>query len=58
MRGYRKTAVGKDNAKFYQIVANKRSQMAIKWIKDNHPEQWDKICARALKIVEKQESRE
>ena len=58
MRGYRKTSVGKNNAKFHQIVANKRSQMAIKWIKENHPEQWDKICSKALKIVDKQESRE
>lgn len=58
MRGYRKTSTGKDNAKFHQIVANKRSQIAIKWIKENHPEQWDKICLRALKIVEKQENGE
>jgi hypothetical protein len=58
MRGYRKTSVGKNNAKFHQIVANKRSQMAIKWIKENHPEQWDKICSRAIKIVEKQENGE
>jgi hypothetical protein len=55
MRGYRKTSVGKSQARFHQIVANKRSQIAIKWIKDNHPEQWDKICMRALKIVQKEE---
>jgi len=55
MRKYRKTGVGKEQARFHQIVANKRSQLAINWVKDNHPEQWDKICARAIRIVEKQE---
>lgn len=58
MRAYRKTSVGKDNARFHQVVANKRSQMAIKWIKENHPAQWDKICSKAIKIVEKQENGE
>jgi phage FluMu protein Com len=58
MQAYRKTSVGKSQAKFHQVVANKRSQMAINWIKVNHPEQWDKICSKALKIVDKQESRE
>jgi hypothetical protein len=55
MRGYRKTATGKSQARFHQIVANKRSQIAINWVKKNHPDQWDKICSQALKIVEKQE---
>ena len=54
MRAYRKTGVGKEQARFHQIVANKRSQLAIKWVKENHPEQWDKICTRALKTIEKQ----
>jgi hypothetical protein len=55
MRDYRKTSIGKSQARFHQIVANKRSQIAIKWIKRNHPEEWDKICARALNIVKRQE---
>jgi len=54
MRSYRKTTVGREQARFHQVVANKRSQLAINWIKENHPEQWDKICARALRVVEKQ----
>jgi hypothetical protein len=56
MRNYRKTSVGKSQARFHQVVANKRSQIAIQWIKENHPEQWDKICSRAIKLVKKQES--
>lgn len=56
MRSYRKTSVGKSQARFHQIVANKRSQIAIKWVKTNHPEQWSKISAKALKIVKNQGS--
>ena len=56
MRAYRKTPIGKSQAKFHQIVANKRSRIAIQWIKKNHPEQWDKICSQALRLVRKQET--
>ncbi len=49
--------MGKSQARFHQIVANKRSQIAINWIKQNHPEQWDKICLKALRIVKNQEKR-
>jgi hypothetical protein len=55
MRGYRKTSTGKSHARLHQIVANKRSQIAVQWIKEQHPDRWANICQEALQSLENNE---
>lgn len=56
MRAYRKTSAGKSQARFHQVVANKRSQIAIQWVKNNHPQEWAKICEQALQGLDKKKN--
>jgi hypothetical protein len=52
MRNYRKTATGKTQARYHQALSNRRSQIAIQWIKENHPDKWESICAIASQETE------
>jgi hypothetical protein len=54
MRSYRKTNSGKVNARRSQALANERGKLAIQWIKDNNPVEWEEIVKKAHESVSKE----
>jgi hypothetical protein len=45
MREYRKTDSGRERSRLYTHIATKRSNKAAAWVKENHPDVWEKICS-------------
>lgn len=54
MRSYRKTNSGKVNARRWQALANERGKLAIQWMKDNNPSEWEEIVKKAHESVKKE----
>lgn len=44
MRKYRKTESGRSRSRLYTHLSAKRNSKAAKWVKDNRPDIWEKIC--------------
>jgi hypothetical protein len=45
MREYRKTEGGRARSRLYTHIATKRNSKAAGWVKENHPDVWEKICS-------------
>jgi hypothetical protein len=45
MRDYRKTESGRARSRLYTHIATKRNNKAAAWVKENHPDVWEKICS-------------
>ena len=45
MREYRKTEGGRARSRLYTHIATKRNGKAASWVKENHPDVWEKICS-------------
>jgi hypothetical protein len=48
MREYRKTESGRARSRLYTHIATKRSTKAAAWVRENHPDVWEKICSEII----------
>lgn len=51
MRKYRKTAKGRTNTRYYAVLGSRRAQLAANWVKENHPDVWQSLSKKAIRIV-------
>jgi len=51
MKKYRSTDKGKKIQRYYTILGSKKAQLASSWVRKNHPEVWESINKKALKLV-------